>query len=220
MVILSQETNQFLKIETIKLLINAYNSERITKIHLCKVFKIMCHISTNDPNWKVRVESLTFWDLVIKKYLQNKGMIDGCFPKVTFSKEHKKIITLTESEIRNRLLTILEELNSIGCLGLLVKIIIYDCDADVTNAAVKIITNLQKFFKLYKLSDFKSPTAKNRFRKNGIIHISPEDFLYFSSQSYAEIIAKKEKLLKQNDDFVKFLDSFSKKLQLEMNGAH
>lgn len=37
--------------------------------------------------------------MVISQQLKHQGMIDDTFPTVTFSKEHKKIVTLTNKEV-------------------------------------------------------------------------------------------------------------------------
>ena len=56
----------------------------------------MAHCAVNDFYWEVKVNSLDFWRNVICRQFCHQGMIDGTFPAVTFSKEHKKIITLTD----------------------------------------------------------------------------------------------------------------------------
>lgn len=56
----------------------------------------MAHCAVNDFYWEVKINALDFWSRVICRQLSHQGMIDGTFPAVTFSKEHKKIITLNE----------------------------------------------------------------------------------------------------------------------------
>lgn len=48
-------------------------------------------------------------------------MIDGVFPSVTFSKEHKKIVTLTEREIKLRLAKVLAEVQQYGYYGVILR---------------------------------------------------------------------------------------------------
>lgn len=66
----------------------------------------MSHAATVDLHWEVKVKVLDFWHKVLERHLMDQGVIDGTFPKITFSKEHRKIITLTETEIRKRLVKV------------------------------------------------------------------------------------------------------------------
>lgn len=97
------------------------------------------------------MRSLTFWEQVIKNQLQNQGMIDGAFPSVTFSKENRKIVTLTDGEIKKRLHKVLQHLSSIGCLGVLTSAIEDDCDMEVSKTAVEITQKLTRLLKMYHL---------------------------------------------------------------------
>jgi len=69
----------------------------------------------SDLHWEVKVNALQFWEKVIERQMSDQGMIDGVFPSVTFSK-NRKIVLLTENEIRLRLNKVLEELAQIRCL--------------------------------------------------------------------------------------------------------
>lgn len=70
-----------------------------------------------DLHWEVKVNGLKFWKNVIYTHLTDQGMLDGSFPNVTFSKEHKKIVSLDETEIKQRLNKVLDELAKQNCLG-------------------------------------------------------------------------------------------------------
>jgi hypothetical protein len=86
------------------------------KAELANVFVAMARAAMCDLHWEVKVNALQFWEKVIEQQMSNQGMIDGIFPSVTFSKENRKIVTLTETEIRTRLNKVLEELSRIRCL--------------------------------------------------------------------------------------------------------
>lgn len=89
-------------------------------------------------------------------------MIDGSFPAVTFSKEHRKIITLTEKEIQLRLHKVLNELSLRGCLGILVSCL-QDSDLEVIKKVTSIIERMMlclskyNFVEEYKRSKHSIP---------------------------------------------------------------
>lgn len=70
-----------------------------------------------DLHWEVKIGALEFWIQFIKSHLSDQGVLDGHFPKVTFSKEHRKIVSLNETEIKRRLNKALDELAKQNCLG-------------------------------------------------------------------------------------------------------
>lgn len=70
-----------------------------------------------DLHWEVKTNALSFWDNFVKSHLSDQGMLDNSFPKVTFSKEHRKIVALDESEIKRRLNKALDELARQSCLS-------------------------------------------------------------------------------------------------------
>lgn len=70
-----------------------------------------------DLHWEVKTNALMFWDHFVKSHLTDQGMLDNSFPNVTFSKEHRKIVALNETEIKKRLNKALDELARQSCLG-------------------------------------------------------------------------------------------------------
>ena len=70
-----------------------------------------------DLHWEVKINALEFWREFIDSHLSDQGMLDGHFPNVTFSKEHRKIVSLNENEIKQRLNKALDELSRQNCLG-------------------------------------------------------------------------------------------------------
>ncbi|XP_008197118.1 uncharacterized protein LOC100141760 isoform X11 [Tribolium castaneum] len=158
--VLLNETEGIVRVEAATFMCVAYENQQFPKDTLDRVYETMIYASTTDLHWEVKVRALDFWDKVIKNHLQNQGMIDGSFPNVTFSKEHRKIVTLTDSEIRKRLLKVLSQLSSIGCLGVLMSAIKDDCDMEVSKTAAKITQRLVELFKKYNVrSDGSTPTS-------------------------------------------------------------
>jgi hypothetical protein len=76
----------------------------------------MAFAAMSDLHWEVKINALQFWEKVIERQMSDQGMIDGVFPSVTFSKENRKIVTLTENEIKLRLNKVLGELGRTRCL--------------------------------------------------------------------------------------------------------
>lgn len=66
----------------------------------------MSHAAVTDLHWEVKVNALDFWHNVLERHLMDQGVIDGSFPKITFSKENRKIVTLNEIEIKRRLVKV------------------------------------------------------------------------------------------------------------------
>ncbi|XP_044272399.1 uncharacterized protein LOC123016210 isoform X7 [Tribolium madens] len=158
--VLLNETEGIVRVEAATFMCVAYENQQFPKDNLHRLYETMIYASTTDLHWEVKVRALDFWDKVIKNHLQNQGMIDGSFPNVTFSKEHRKIVTLTDSEIRKRLLKVLSQLSSIGCLGVLMSAIKDDCDMEVSKTAAKITQRLVELFKKYNVrSDGSIPTS-------------------------------------------------------------
>lgn len=79
-------------------------------------------------------------------------MIDGTFPAVTFSKEHKKIITLTDKEIQLRLRKVLNELSLRGCLGILMACM-QDTDVEVVKKVVTVVEKLLRYLSKYNFME-------------------------------------------------------------------
>ncbi|XP_063917694.1 uncharacterized protein LOC135133272 isoform X14 [Zophobas morio] len=158
--ILLNETEGIVRVEAATFMCVAYEHQQFPKDSLDAIYETMIYSSTTDLHWEVKVRALNFWDKVIKNHLQNQGMIDGSFPNVTFSKEHRKIVTLTDSEIRKRLLKVLGQLSAIGCLGVLTAAIKDDCDMEVSKTAVKITQKLVDLLKKYAVGgECSGPTS-------------------------------------------------------------
>lgn len=114
-------------------------------------YQIIGRSATYDLHWEVKVNALCFWEKVIQRFLANQGMIDGFFPSVTFSKENKKIVTLTNEEIRLRLNKVLIELSNIGCLYVLLTTLHDDCDFQVVQKSAEILRDFLSMLKRYNM---------------------------------------------------------------------
>lgn len=73
--------------------------------------------AVSDLHWEVKVNALEYWRHLIASHFTDQGMLDGSFPNVTFSKEHRKIVQLNETEIKRRINKALDDLAKQNCLG-------------------------------------------------------------------------------------------------------
>lgn len=119
---------------------------------LPKMYELMAAAATVDLHWEVKTRVLDFWEKVIWEQLKHQGVIDGAFPEVTFSKELRKIVTLTHVEIHKRLNKVLLELSGNGCLEVLLSTMQDGCDAEVVKRAVDVTKKFVAFLKKYKVS--------------------------------------------------------------------
>lgn len=147
--ILHKETEGVVRKEAATLLGTIY--ENHPSMQMPKVYDVMTHAAIADLHWEVKVNALNFWEIVINDLLQQQGMIDGSFPSFLFSKEERKIISLTECEVRKRLHKVLHKLSQIGCLHVLVKCIQDDCDLEVAKRASAITRKFLDLLAKYKI---------------------------------------------------------------------
>lgn len=139
--------------EAVALIIAMYETQRVPSNQLDCVFSTMAYCAVNDLHWEVKTKALEFWEVFMKRQFQHHGVIDGGFPAATFSKEKKKIITLTQKEITLRLSKILNELSARGCLGVLLACINDESDLSVVKATLCVIKNLTEFLQKYDYKD-------------------------------------------------------------------
>lgn len=126
-----------------------YDHQNIDPQQSDMLFSTLAYCAVNDLHWEVKTSVLAFWKIVITRQFHQHGVIDGGFPAVIFSKQHKKIVTLTQKEILNRLDKILCELSALGCLGVLLECLNDDCDLEVVRIAVGIIKDIMAFLNKY-----------------------------------------------------------------------
>ncbi|CAH0701026.1 unnamed protein product [Spodoptera exigua] len=108
--------------EATKVLTSAYKNQKLLPTFQSTLYEVMISAALDDLHWEVQLAALQFFKHEIANQLSQRGMIDGKFPSVTFSKEKRKIITLNDKEILRQLTAIMHALSSIGCLTVL-----YEC---------------------------------------------------------------------------------------------
>ncbi|XP_055524076.1 uncharacterized protein LOC129717867 isoform X2 [Wyeomyia smithii] len=143
------ESEGIVRREAVNTVREIYSNHKIHSQCLDSVFSVLAFSAVNDLYWEVQKNALQFWQVVMCRQFQHQGMIDGMFPAVTFSKEHKKIINLTDKEILLRLRKVLNELALRGCLGVFLGCLEDHCDMEVVKEAVKIIQRLMSYLNKY-----------------------------------------------------------------------
>lgn len=147
--VLLTDSEGIVRKEAVTLITSIYENQKVSSDQLDCIFSTLAYSAVNDLYWEVKVHSLEFWQVAIKRQLQHQGVIDGTFPSVTFSKEKKKIVNLTQKEIILRLTKVLNELSLRGCLGVLLACITDDADLIVMRATITVIKNLITFLDKY-----------------------------------------------------------------------
>ncbi|XP_060647725.1 uncharacterized protein LOC132785590 [Drosophila nasuta] len=119
--VLYRENEDVVRSEAILTLSKIYDHRKIPSKYKNTLFSTLNYCVVGDHHWEVKVNALCFWRMEFQRQLKNQGMIDGIFPSVTFSKEHKKIVTLTEREIKLRVAKVLAEVQQYGYYGIVLK---------------------------------------------------------------------------------------------------
>ncbi|XP_055324880.1 uncharacterized protein LOC129579171 [Sitodiplosis mosellana] len=135
--------------EAVSLITCIYENQKVPSNQLETIYEALSVAATHDLFWEVKVKAIEFWHCVIKRQLQYQGVIDGTFPSVTFSKENKKIVMLTQKEITLRLTKVLVKLSTFGCLGVLLASLEDQDDLLVVKKGVSVIRSLTEFLDKY-----------------------------------------------------------------------
>ena len=199
MELLGTESEGIVRREAVTCIKTIYSDQQIPKHCLDNIFSVLAHCAVNDLYWEVKVNALAFWRKVMCRQFQHQGMINGTFPAVTFSKEHKKIITLTEKEINLRLKKVLNELSLRGCLGVLLACLKDDGDLEVVRSTVSIVDKTMVYLNKYNYMEeyLKSQATAKDAEKDSIGKLPVID------SNYSEFIkaGTKNSSVRNNADF-------------------
>ena len=153
--------------EAVTTLCKIFSHRKIPSAQQDILYSTFAHCVVVDLHWEVKLGALHFWEIEIDNQFTNQGMIDGTFPMVTFSKEHKKIVKLTSDEINLRIAKVFNTLAQRGCWGVLLKCLDEDCDVEVIRSAVSIVQRL-----LDKLKTYDYESVINKMESSPLNHIS------------------------------------------------
>ncbi|XP_012283609.1 uncharacterized protein LOC105701446 [Orussus abietinus] len=151
--LLENESEAVVRREAVILIKELYVYRKWPKSKIEVMSHMMATSAVLDLHWEVKTNALEFWKHFIKSHLTDQGMLDGSFPNVTFSKEHRKIVTLNETEIKRRLNKALDELAKQRCLGVLLATLEDDCDFEVSRISASIVNKLKWFLLKYKINE-------------------------------------------------------------------
>ncbi|XP_012152485.1 integrator complex assembly factor Brat1 [Megachile rotundata] len=153
MKLLREESEAIVRKEAVILMKELYVHRKWQKDVIDLMSRAMSTAAVLDLHWEVKINALDFWIESIKSHLSDQGVLDGQFPNVTFSKEHRKIVALNETEIKRRLNKALDELARQNCLGVLLVTLEDESDFEVCKKSALIINKLKKFLLKYKLNE-------------------------------------------------------------------
>uniref|UniRef100_A0A1A9ZPU6 Uncharacterized protein n=1 Tax=Glossina pallidipes TaxID=7398 RepID=A0A1A9ZPU6_GLOPL len=159
--ILSNESEGLVRKESVKVLTVLYEHHKIPSKYLNSLYSVISYCILSDLDWEVKVEALHFWELEFQEQFTNQGMIDGTFPTVTFSKDNKKIVNLTEKEINLRIMKVFQELSQRGCLGVILKCLKEEYEKEVLKAVVGMVHRLFQQLKNYDYESIIDDMDKN-----------------------------------------------------------
>lgn len=151
--LLKNESEAIVRREAVILIKELYVHRKWSKDTIDIMSRAMSIAAVFDLHWEVKANALEYWKHFIKSHLTDQGVLDGSFPNVTFSKEHRKIVALNETEIKRRLNKALDELARQSCLGVLLVTLEDDSDFHVCKKSATIISKLKSFLLKYKLDE-------------------------------------------------------------------
>lgn len=150
---LSCETEGIVRAQVATLLTTIFNYHDIDVSVQKEIFACMSSAAIDDLHWEVRLNSLFFWKDRVDQVLKHQGMVDGEFPKCTFSKETKKIVILTDVEIKRRIMKALDELSEMNCLTVLKQAIWDDSDLQISKKGLEVSKLLVYLIEKYNIAD-------------------------------------------------------------------
>ncbi|XP_043258227.1 uncharacterized protein LOC122400707 isoform X1 [Colletes gigas] len=151
--LLNNESEAIVRKEAVILIKELYVHCKWQRNVIDSMSRAMSMAAVFDLHWEVKTNALEYWTQFIKSHLSDQGVLDGHFPKVTFSKEHRKIMSLNENEIKRRLNKALDELAKQNCLGVLLVTLEDDSDFEVCRTSAAILNKLKSFLLKYKLNE-------------------------------------------------------------------
>lgn len=195
--ILSNNPEGIVRKEACNVLCEIYQNVKLTPDFKTILYNLMVASALSDFHWEVQLSALKFWRVVIQSLLNDQGMLDGTFPPVTFSRETRKIVTLNEQEIQRRLTRILEELASIGCLTVLVKLLHEENEVDIMDAALTISTELLEILYKYNVPENLKQNENEPRSIDELEQIKPdtENFCYNGDMEEPKNLAKAENVI-------------------------
>ncbi|XP_030373710.1 uncharacterized protein LOC115623481 [Scaptodrosophila lebanonensis] len=149
--VLYRENEDIVRSEAIITLSQIYDHRKIPHKYKNTLFSTLNYCVVGDHHWEVKINALHFWTMEFQRQLKNQGMIDGVFPTVTFSKEHKKIVTLTDREIKLRIAKVFTEVQQYGYFGVVLKCLHEEYSMEVLKLVVGGINQMNEKLKQHDI---------------------------------------------------------------------
>lgn len=163
--------------EAANVLTHVFINHKVTKTFRTYVSRVMAKAAIEDSHWEVQIAALNYWKQIVKSLFTDRGMIDGKFPTVTFSKEKRKIITLDDKEIFKQIEAIMDHLSTSGCLTVLLKCMNPSNHIEVIEKTYTLTSKLVDAVDFYRfraeerLSIEQKPSTSNDSRLNGDVEM-------------------------------------------------
>ncbi|CAH0579482.1 unnamed protein product [Chrysodeixis includens] len=148
--ILKNNPEGMVRKEAAYVLVGIYLNKKVSQNFQQSLYDVMMTAALDDLHSEVQMAALFFWGKVIKNQLALRGMLDGKFPPVTFSREKRKIITLNDQEIARQLTFIMNDLSSSGCFTVLLECMNEINDIEIIQSAHCYAKKLMKILDTYK----------------------------------------------------------------------
>ncbi|XP_060530110.1 uncharacterized protein LOC132704264 [Cylas formicarius] len=170
--IIASEFDAETKKEAAHLVTKLYETHDIPQTDVYKTYSTMAYAALNEIDPGIKEIAVIFWRRVVRKNLMDNGMIDGRFPAKIFSKENRRIVLLTEVEVRNRLLKGLSELYFTGCLAIFLRVMENEyAPKAARNCAIEVLRKYSGLLRKYKITP---ETAETSLRYSNLMPIINE----------------------------------------------
>ncbi|KAH8338927.1 hypothetical protein KR074_002987 [Drosophila pseudoananassae] len=148
--VMYRENDDIVRAEALITLRKIYEHRKINQKYKNTLFSTLNYCVVGDHHTEVKMNALEFWRREFYRQFTNQGMIDGVFPTVTFSKEQKKIVTLTEKEIQTSIAKVFAEVQQYGYFGVLLKSLRDETSKDLLAFLIKGTSIMMEKFEKYK----------------------------------------------------------------------
>ncbi|XP_017142330.1 uncharacterized protein LOC108155781 [Drosophila miranda] len=148
--VLYRDNDDLVRAEAVNTLMKIYEHRKIHQKYKNTLFSTLNYCVVGDHHSEVKLNALVFWRREFFRQFSNQGMIDGVFPTVTFSKEQKKIVTLTEKEIQTSIAKVFGEVQQYGYFGIIIKCLREEVSVEVLEIIVRGLKLMNEKFERFK----------------------------------------------------------------------
>lgn len=198
---LADETDIMVRREAAKLISTLYEQGNLDNAILFSFYDTMTYSIIEENDIETKNNALEFWKYDIYRHLMDQGWIDGKFPDVTFSVDTKKIVIMSNAEIRKRIVKVLYQLSETGCLFVL-KTALEDKNQVFVDNVKVLIEEMSNTFKEYEI---------NSKALEDMAFFNNQKSFYFDFGNDYDIDLSKKIISRQTlhpKDFLEFVENF------------